>query len=299
MRLGLVVFLCLLNAGCAILRKDKEEPVDNGPQDRKAEPVLKPSEALKPKSLELASPVSDHFYMRLTYFQPTLTTELRVDSSGSTTPDGTLLSAEEDLGLDDVADQARIEFDIRMLERNHVRIDYFKLNRFSQRTLTRNIEFGDFTFNAGDTFRSKLDWRMLSLTYSYSLLKSERFEAGLGLGLHLLEVKAEGSEPGTLNREGDAEVGAAPTVALNAAFRISKRWAVTARGQLFSLERENEFSGELADFHADIQYRWRKNFAVGLGYSRLFANVDIVDADQPFMFDMDASGPELFFRASF
>lgn len=299
MRLGLVILLSMLMTGCAIWRKDREEPVETRQEREKAEPVLKPSEVLQPKSNELASPVSDHFYMRLTYFQPALTTELRVDSSGSTTPDGTLLSAEDDLGLDDVANQARIEFDIRLKERNHVRVDYFKLSRFQEKTLERTIDFGDFRFNAGDTFRSKLDWRMLSLTYSYSLLKSERFEAGLGLGLHLIEVKAEGSEPGTLNREGDTEVGAAPTVALNAAYRISKRWAVTARGQLFSLERESEFSGELADFHADVQYRWRKNFAVGLGYSRLFANVDIVDADQPFMFDMDASGPELFFRASF
>jgi hypothetical protein len=299
MHLALLILLSLSMTGCAILRKDKQEPVDNRPQQEQAEPTLKPSEVLRPKSQELASPVSDHFYMRLTYFQPTLNTDLRVDSSGSTEPDGTLLSAEDDLGLDDVADQARIEFDIRLGERNHVRVDYFKLNRFQETLLPRTIDFGDFRFNAGERFRSRLDWRMLSLTYSYSLFRAERFEAGLGLGLHLLEVKAEGSEPGTLNREGDSEVGAAPTVALNAAYRISKRWAVTARGQLFSLERENEFSGELGDFHADVQYRWRKNFAVGLGYSRLFANVDIVDADQPFMFDMDASGPELFVRASF
>ena len=163
-----------------------------------------------------------------------------------------------------------------MGERNHVRVDYFKLNRFQETQLARDIEFGDFTFDAGDTFRSKLDWRMLSLTYTYSLLKSERFEAGLGLGIHILEVKAEGSEPGTLNREGDSEVGAAPTFAANAAFRISKRWAVTARAQTFQLERENEFSGELSDFHADVQYRWRKNFAVGLGYTRLVTDIDII-----------------------
>jgi hypothetical protein len=299
MRLGLVILLCFLNAGCAIWRKDRAEPVETRQDREKAEEVLKPSEVLKPKSAELASPVSDHFYMRLSYFQPTLTTELRVDSTGANTPDGTLLSAEEDLGLDDVANQARIEFDIRMGERNHMRVDYFKLNRFQQTQLARDIEFGDFTFNAGETFRSKLDWRMLSLTYTYSLLKSERFEAGLGLGIHILEVKAEGSEPGTLNREGDSEVGAAPTFAANAAFRISKRWAITARAQTFQLEHENEFSGELSDFHADVQYRWRKNFAVGLGYTRLVTDIDIQDADQPFQFDLDASGPELFFRASF
>ena len=67
--MALIVLLCLLNTGCALWRRDREEPVENGPRQEKAEPVLKPSEALKPKSLEIASPVTDHFYMRGTYFQ--------------------------------------------------------------------------------------------------------------------------------------------------------------------------------------------------------------------------------------
>src|SRR6186713_418709 len=99
MRLGLIVLLCLLNTGCALWRRDREEPVENGPRKEKAEPVLKPSDVLKPKSLELASPVSDHFYMRGIYFQPSVTTELRLDQGALN--QGTLLSAEDDLGLDD------------------------------------------------------------------------------------------------------------------------------------------------------------------------------------------------------
>jgi hypothetical protein len=298
MRLGLVVILCLLNVGCAILRRDREEPVENGPPERTAEPVLKPSEALKPKSLELASPVSDRFYMRGTYFQGDVTTLLRVDSTGATVPDGTLLSGEEDLGLDDVVDQARIEFNVRMAERSNMRIDYFKLNRFRESVLPRDLEFGDFSFDAGDTFRAKLDWRMLSLTYTYSIFKFERFEAGVGLGLHILEARAEGSQPGTLNRERDAEAGIFPTIAANAAFRISKRWSVTARGQSFSASPDG-FDGTLSDYHADIQYRWRKNFAIGLGYSKLEVDLEVMDADQPLLFNMDTTGPEIFFRASF
>ena len=298
MRLGLIVLLCLLNTGCALWRRDREEPVENGPRQEKTEPVLKPSEALKPKSLEIASPISDHFFVRGTYFQGDVTTLLRVDSTGSTTPDGTLLSGEDDLGLDDVVDQGRMEFDVRMGERSHVRIDYFKLNRFSESSLPRDIEFGDFSFEAGDSFRAKLDWRMLSLTYTYSLFKFERFEAGAGIGLHILEAKAEGSEPGTLNREQDSEAGIFPTIAVNAAFRISKRWSVTARGQTFSASPEG-FDGTLSDYHGDIQYRWRKNFAIGIGYSKIEVDLEVLDADQPLLFNMDTSGPELFFRASF
>jgi hypothetical protein len=260
--------------------------------------VLKPSEALKPKSLDIASPVSDTFFVRGTYFQAAVDTVIRVDSTGATTPDGTVLSGEDDLGLDDVINQARMEFDVRMGERNHLRIDYFKLARFGDVFLPRDIEFGDFTFQAGDNFRTTIDWRMLGLTYTYSLFKSERFEAGLGLGLHIIEAHAEGSEPGTLNSEKDSQAGAFPTIAVNGAYRISKRWSVTARGQTFTAHPE-EFDGTLSDYHADVQYRWHKNLAIGLGYSSIQIDLNVVDADQPFLFQMDTSGPELFFRASF
>jgi hypothetical protein len=295
MRLGLIVLLCLLNTGCALWRRDREEPVENGPRKEKAEPVLIPSEVLKPKSLELASPVSDHFYMRGIYFQPSVTTELRLDQGALN--QGSLLSAEDDLGLDDEINQGRMEFDIRVKERNHVRVDYFKLSRFHQQQLAETIDFGNFQFLAGTTFRSKLDWRVLSFTYTYSFFKSERFEAGAGLGIHIIEAHAEGREPGTTNFEKADQVGIFPTIAVNAAFRISKRWAITARGQSFSASPE-DFEGKMSDYHADIQYRWRKNLAVGLGYNKNVTELLVTD-DEPLLFNMDVSGPELFFRVSF
>ena len=297
MRLTLIVVLCLLNAGCALWRKDKEEPVDNsGPVKQKAEPVLKPSEALKPKSLDIASPVNDHFYVRGIYFPASVTTILRLDPSAAIA--GSTLSGEDDLGLDDQVDQGRMEFDIRMRENNHVRIDYFKLNRFSEQPLPRDIVFGDEIFEEGTNFRSKLDWRVLTLTYTYSFVHTNRFEGGLGLGLSVIEAQASGGEPGTLDREEASEVGIFPTIAANLAFRISKRWSVTLRGQQFSANPE-DFEGKMADYHGDIQYRWRRNFAVGLGYSRMETDLQVFDADQPLLFNLDTSGPELFFRASF
>jgi len=297
MRLTLVILFCLVNAGCAITRNDKEEPVQNdGPRQQKAEPELKPSEALKPKSLELASPVSDHFYVRGTYFPASVETLLRLDPN--TITQGDTLSGEDDLGLDDQVDQGRMEFDIRMGNRSHVRIDYFKLNRFAEQPLPRDIIFGDFTFEEGTNFRSKMDWRVLTMTYTYSLFRSDRFEGGIGLGIHLIEAKAEGGEPGTLDREEASEVGIFPTIAANLAFRISKRWSVTARGQQFSASPD-DFEGKMSDYHADVQYRWRKNLAIGLGYSVLETNVEVFDSDNPLMFNLKTSGPELFVRVSF
>ncbi len=296
MRLGLIVLLCLVNAGCAIVRKDAEEPVDNTPRTAKAEPELKPSEVLQPKSLRIASPITDRFYMRGTYFPAAVTTEIRLDPNSSLP--GTLLSAEDDLGLDDQVDQGRMEFDIRLAERNHVRVDYFKLNRFHEAPLAESIIFGDFIFPAGTNFRAKLDWRVLTLTYTRSVFRTERFEGGLGLGIHIIEAHASGGTPGTLTFEETDEVGIFPTIAANLAFRISKRWSVTARGQQFSASPE-DFDGTMRDYHADVQYRWRDNFAFGLGYSLLESNLDVFDPDEPLLFNLKTEGPEVFFRVSF
>jgi len=244
----------------------------------------------------VASPISDHFYLRGSYFPASVTTELRLDPTPTT--QGTMLSGEDDLGLDDKVDQGRMEFDIRMKDRAHVRIDYFKLNRFSQQPLPRTIIFGDFIFDEGTVFRSKLDWRVLTTTFTYSFFKSERFEGGLGLGIHLIEAQAEGGEPGTLNREEASEVGIFPTIAANLAFRISRRWSVTARGQQFSASPE-DFDGKMSDYHADVQFRLHPNFAIGLGYTMLETNLEVFDEDQPLLFNLETAGPEIFFRASF
>ena len=316
MRLGLIILLCMLNTGCALWRRDREEPVENGPRQEKAEPVLKPSEVLKPESLAIASPISDRFFMRLSAFGASPETNIRVDPTQPTVfiippppappipinlpPPGTELVAEEDLGLDDQIEQARMEFDFRMGERNHLRVDYFKLHRFGEVIATAPIDFGDATFDTGDRVRTDFDWRVLSLTYTYSLFRAERFEAGAGIGVHVIEAHAEMSQPDTINIEKFDEVAPFATVALNASFRISKRWSITARGQTFEYSKD-DITGRLTDFHADIQFRWHKNLAVGLGYTELRYELEreAEPGNMPALFDMSVPGPELFFRASF
>jgi hypothetical protein len=299
MRLGLVILLSLLMTGCAIWRKDKEEPVENRSEREKAEPVLKPSEALKPEKNNIASPITDRFYMRGSAFQGTVDTTMRVDSTNAGTADGTVLSGEDDLGLDDQVEQFRMEFNVRLHERHNVRVDYFRLDRFHQVTLDQPISFGDFDFLAGDTFRTKLDYSTLSVSYTYSFVKTERFEWGIGLGAYLFDLGASGGEPGTLKRDDDTEAGAFPTGAMTMAYRISKRWAVSLRNNQLKLIGDEDAKGGFREFHGDVQYRWRKNFAVGLGYTMTKLDLELRNVDEPFRFNMEATGPELFFRAAF
>lgn len=297
MRVALVVLLGLVMSGCALTRKDAEEPVENrGVRQGTAEEVLKPSEVLKPRSRDIASPSTDRFYMRGIYFPASVETQIQLDSA--TGAPGTLLSAEEDLGLDDKVDLARMDFNIRMGRRHNVHVDFFKLNRFSQQPLPRDIEFGNFIFEEGTDFRTKLDWRVLTLTHSYSFIQNDRIEAGIGLGIHLIEAHAEGLEPGTNNREAAEEVGIFPTINGIFSWQMSKRFAITARALWFSAAPE-EFDGTMSEYHMDIQYRAANNMAIGLGYTMMKTELQVFDTDDPLLFNMDTSGPELFIRFSF
>jgi hypothetical protein len=82
------------------------------------------------------------------------------------------------------------------------------------------------------------------------------------------------------------------------------RWSLNGRGQRFNTHI-NRFKGSLADFHGDLQFRWRENLALGLGYTRMHTLVDVgsdvggSNDDLTGRFDQETKGPEVFLRASF
>jgi hypothetical protein len=214
--------------------------------------VLKPSEVLSPKSLTIASPINDHFYVRGTYFPAAVTTTLQPRSE----PHGRGHDAEreEDLGLDDKVDQGRMEFDIRLRENNHVRIDYFKLNRFAQQPLPRRIVFRRLHLSGGHEFPQQARLAHLHAHVHVFIPAHRAFRRRRRPRHPPHRAHAEGGEPGTLNREKADEGGIFPTIAATLAYRISKRWAITLRGQQFSASPE-DFKGKMADYHGDLQYR--------------------------------------------
>jgi hypothetical protein len=289
--LALATVLLSLNAAQATAQEQSGEP-----RSRPASELLQP-----PKKGVIASPITDRFALRVMYFAPSAETFMRLDPESSSVQ-GTELLAEDDLGLEDKPSQARVEMIFRMRERNRLRVDFYKLTRYGDMVLNRPIAFGDEVFNVNDRVQTLLDWRELGLTYTRSILYRERFEIGVGLGIALVEAKARGEVRSRNIREEEDGVGPYPTFALDATWRISSRWSLNLRGQSFTVNR-NDVEATKSDYHGDVQYRWRRNFTVGLGYSSLKVQADVLPngevGRQTGRLDQDISGPELFLRASF
>ncbi|MGA8707589.1 MAG: hypothetical protein WB646_11430 [Steroidobacteraceae bacterium] len=211
---------------------------------------------------------------------------------------GTPLTAEQNLGLTNEAYQPWVELMVRLEDRSKLRVDWFDLRRSGEVQLPSTLLFGDQTFQGGQALRSTINWRQMDITYTYSFLRTERFELGAGLGLHLLEAEARAQVPGTPQLSDYSEAGPFATLALDGTWAFARRWSLNARGQYMHLSVSN-FTGELEDYRADVQYRWRRNFAIGAAYEYTLREVDVTNHDPSGFVRLRVSGPQLFLRVSY
>jgi hypothetical protein len=258
---------------------------------------------IKPdKNRMTPSPITDRFYVEGIFFNPAQSTALRIDTRspgpGLLGRTGTAVSGERDLGLDSRNPQGRIQIMFRLRERNRLRVDYFESNRRGDHVINRQILFGNQTFAANDRVTSSLDWREFALTYTYSIFRTDRFEVGLGLAAHFIEADARGAVEAKQLRQEVSGAGVFPTIPLDLTWRISRRFAVVARGQ-YLRAAVNKFQGAIGEYHGDFQYRWKPNFSVGAGYTIMKYSLDLQDNNFPGSFRLNVRGPEAFFKVSF
>jgi len=254
---------------------------------------------LPPAQLKWPSPINDHFYVAVSFFYPRFNTFIRADpSQPSTVKTGTPLDGEEDLGWPARLAQARVEGMVRMRERNKLRVDYFEADRSGSVLLTNPVIFGNEVFAAGQQLESSLDWRSISVTYTYSFYRSQQLEVGTGLAGYAIQTQAQSAVAATFQQQTVSASGGFPALPLEVTWCPSRRWSFNARGAYFKANI-HDFSGWLEDLHADTQYRLNSDFAIGLGYSLLHASLERSSNTSPGRVDMNVNGPEAFIRFSF
>jgi hypothetical protein len=284
---ALTIALCLLGAAEAIPAA-QTPPASFVSYDDTPPPPEKPHRP--------ASPITDHLALEAGFFWGAVHTAGQFDSAQGVA--GTPLTAERNLGLTNEAYQPWLELMFRLEDRNKLRVDWFDLRRDGEVLLPSTLQVGDQTFQGGQELKSMLNWRQMDVTYTYSFLRTERFELGAGLGLHLLEAEARAQVPGTPQLSDYSEAGPFATLALDGTWAIDRHWSLNARGQYMHLSVSN-FTGELQDYRADVQYRWRRNLAVGAAYEYSQREVDVTEHDPSGFVQLRVTGPQLFVRVSY
>lgn len=222
-------------------------------------------------------------------------TQLRIDES--LTEQGTLISAEDDLGLDDSKILAQGELTLLPGKHHLVRLSGMTTRRSAEKVIDTTIEFDDEVYLAGERVSSELNLTMVGLTYGYRFLVRDRGELTGTLGIQIAEVEANAVVRSRVVRDSESGVAPVPFVGLEGRVDFSRRWSAEARFQYLTADIE-EVDGSITD--ARVALTWRKNpyLVFGLGYRSFTIEVDSRNEDTPGFVDMSIEGPLLFMRAS-
>jgi hypothetical protein len=261
--------------------------------------LCSPGAALAKPPTELPDNLlDDRFTLQAAFIASSNTTRVRLDSSTGLA--GTEFDAEKDAGLPARKSIARGELVFRIHERGRVRLANFfvPLDRRGSAVLTQAINFGDETYNAGDAVQTELQLRVLAVAYTYSIVRTERFEVGASLGFDVIGYDAQLTVPARLRTSQDDRSAPAPLAGLDVTGRLSSRFYAEARAQYLRVHVAS-VAGTLQAYEANVLYRAHPNITLGLGYTALDISVDAHKVGDSGSFSLKSTGPQLFARVGF
>lgn len=225
-------------------------------------------------------------------------TRVRLDAPDGTP--GTVLDAEQDLGLDSGEMTGWVGVVLRPRPRHRIRagLNYLASDRRARQLLEEDILVGDEVYLVGEEVDSHLRLRTWSLAYAYSFLRLPRAEAAFSLGVTSIGAYAKVGVPARAVSETEERSVPAPQAGLEATARVWRHWYAEARYQYVKVNASGN-SGRLSQLDAAVIFQFDPNIAAGLGYSSFDIDVESNDPGDSGTSRYRTQGPRLFLRASF
>jgi hypothetical protein len=239
--------------------------------------------------------VEDRFRVEVTLLGANLDTALRIDES--LTLPGTVIHAEDDLGLDNSRLLPLAEITLLPGKHHLLRVNGMSIRRSANKIIDKQIVFDDQTYRVNERVDSELNLAMLGLTYGYRFLVRDRAELAATFGIQILEVEANAVVRSRVLRDAESGVAPLPLLGLEGRYDFTDRWSAEARVQYLTANIE-DVEGSMHDARVSVTWRMNPYLVFGLGYRSFAINVDSHDAGTPGFVDMTIDGPQLFMRAS-
>jgi hypothetical protein len=239
--------------------------------------------------------VEDRFRMEITLLGAVLDTTLRVDESLQNP--GTVLDAEDDLGLDDFQVLPQVEFTMLPGEHHLLRLSGLQTRRSAQKIIDKEIFFDEEVYEPGERVDSTLNLTLFGLTYGYRFIADDDAELAFTFGVQVVEVEANAVVRNRVVREAESGVAPLPLLGVEGRYAFDDRWS--AEGRLQYLQANiDDVDGSILDARLAVTWRVNPYLVFGLGYRSYTIDVDSRDVDTPGLVEMSIAGPLLFMRAS-
>ncbi len=252
------------------------------------------------------NPIPDRFHLTLGgFFQKFDTSIAFYKADGSLTNS---INMQDVLGTPDRQTNFRADGYWRFGPRGSVQFGYRSWNIKNSRTIDRDIQVGDKTYNAGAYVDSQLRVSVVDLYYGYSLIHSPYLEIGAGLGISSYFNKValsatgsitgpEGTKTASYDEQARNLIAPLPALSLFARAGLLENLFVFAKAKGIT-GTIGGYHGQMLDVAAGLDFFFTKNVGIGASYEY----VDIEYSHQEtagVQFKYKYSGPLAYLALSF
>jgi hypothetical protein len=248
--------------------------------------------------------IEDRFYITIGGFeQDEIRTTIRLDAK---TPEGgiaagAVIALESLFSVDDRVTTGRLDGWYRLGKKSRIGFTYWRTTRDGRKVYASedDITVGDTTITQGDFIETEDKSTLFAVSYSYSFVNLEKFEAWLGGGLNFERVQTTvvadiGGQGVQFEEEAKATVPI-PLLNFGMRYNFSKRLRMLVRQEMFGI-RIGDYSGRLSDTRILAEYGITKHFGFGGGLERFSLQVDAEGENFNGSYDSSYTGLSLYLK---
>ncbi len=218
---------------------------------------------------------------------------------------GTDIDFEQQLGLDDNQILPAFELGWRIDDDWVLQGQYYGLSRRASAALDRELTVGETTYPVSARVGAGFDSDVYRFTINNLVFQRNRFELGLGVGLHATDFNvfvegqgSVGSLESSLRREQRSIFAPLPTIGAIGQWEPLPRVTFFGRIDWLSLTVD-DYSGRLINAEASASYSLHRYFDLGVSYRFVDYELKVRRPSWTGEVDYQFSGPALFIRAGF
>ncbi len=229
-------------------------------------------------------------------------TNVRIDPDAGGS-EGTLVSFEDDLGLESSRTIQRFGLQWRPFSRHELAAAYFSAPRSGLEQIDREIVFRDETYPVNALVTTEFDLEYASATYTYWARRTDRSGLGITLGVAGLSLDAgiTAERPGqtvTVTQTAETEV---PVALAGVQGRVAFTRTLFGEGSIATLPSVTigDYTGTALTGSVRLEYRPLRWIGIGAAYNYFRLDVDVEQAGFGGSLDMTVRGPEGYLRLAF
>jgi hypothetical protein len=226
-------------------------------------------------------------------FFPNYDTNIRKSKDAT---DGSQISLEDDLGLDDDDEIPFVSMAVRPWAKHKFFFSYMGMDRNAKKVLSDDITFDGVSFPAGTDVDSDFDIDMYRLGYTWAFLQNAAWELGFSVGAYWLDMDMRMAALDGAVEPDYNESEPFPMIGFSGTWLLNKDWLIRGTAEAFSIDM-NDTEGDFYNVRLECEYAFTESISVGAGYD--LVRIDAEDNKQNNKVKYDYDGALVFLRWHF